>query len=149
MIKYALQCDDGHGFEGWFSNSADFDAQKEAGQLECPVCGTSHVQKALMAPAVATSRKAEAGREAKLREMVSAMNDAAKRAKDYVEKSFDHVGKNFAEEARKIHYGEAEERAIYGEATKEEVRELNEEGVEVAPVPQPIPDPDEVKSKLN
>lgn len=150
MIKYALKCEDGHAFEGWFSNSADYDAQAEAGQLECPVCGTSHVTKALMAPAVATSRKTEARKESMARDAaVSALNEAARRAKDYVEKNFDHVGKSFPEEARKIHYGEAEERPIYGEATPKEAKELKDEGVEIAPVPQPVPEPAEVKRKLN
>ncbi|MEM9234720.1 MAG: DUF1178 family protein [Pseudomonadota bacterium] len=150
MIKYALKCSQDHQFEGWFSNSADFDAQKEAGQLECPACGTSEVTKALMAPAVSTSRKAEARKEAVMRDIAaSAVNEAAKKAKDYVEKNFDHVGKQFPEEARKIHYGETEHRAIYGEATPKEAKELKDEGVEIAPVPQPLPEPSEVKRKLN
>lgn len=150
MIKYALKCDDGHGFEGWFSNSADFDEQQAGGLLECPVCGTSKVEKALMAPAVSTSRKAEARKEAVMQGIAaSAMNEAARKAKEYVEKNFDHVGKKFPEEARKIHYGETEHRNIYGEATPREVKELKDEGVEVAPVPQPLTEPDDVKKKLN
>lgn len=150
MIKYALKCSGDHQFEGWFSNSADFDAQKEAGHLECPVCGTSDVEKALMAPAVATGRKTEARKEAAARDAaMSALNEAARRAKDYVEKNFDHVGKRFPEEARKIHYGEVEHRPIYGEATPQEVKDLKDEGVEVAPVPEPVPEPSEVKRKLN
>ena len=150
MIKYALKCAGDHEFEGWFSNSADFDTQKAEGRLECPVCGTSDVSKALMAPAVSTSRKAAAREEAAARSTaMAALNEAARRAKDYVEKNFDHVGKRFPEEARKIHYGEAEHRNIYGEATPEEVRELKDEGVEVAPVPEPQPEPAEVIRKLN
>ena len=148
MIKYALECSSDHQFEGWFSNSADFDDQQKKGMLCCPVCGTSEVKKALMAPAVSTSRKREARAE-RLEAVKAAVNESARRARDYVEKNFDHVGKNFPEEARKIHYGEAPERAIYGDATAEDVSSLTDEGIEVAPVPQPEPAPSEVKRKLN
>lgn len=150
MIKYALQCDQGHHFEGWFSNSADFDTQKADGTLSCPVCGSSHVEKALMAPAVATSRRREAAANARLSEIRGAVADAAKRARDYVEKNFDNVGKQFPEEARKIHYGEVErERPIYGDATPEEVKSLKDEGIEVAPVPSPPPNDEDMKQKMN
>ncbi|MEM6649850.1 MAG: DUF1178 family protein, partial [Pseudomonadota bacterium] len=76
-------------------------------------------------------------------------NESARRAKEYVEKNFDHVGKAFPEEARKIHYGETPERPIYGDATEKEVKDLKEEGVAVAPVPKPVPTPEDVKRKLN
>lgn len=149
MIKYALTCESGHGFEGWFSNSADYDDQHASGLLECPVCGSSHVEKALMAPAVATSRRKEAAADARLTEIREAVNETARRARDYVEKNFVHVGKNFPEEARKIHYGEADEKPIYGEASPKEVKELTEEGIAVAPVPSPEPDAEDTKTKLN
>lgn len=149
MIKYALKCAAGHGFEGWFSNSADYDEQAAQGQLSCPACGTAEVEKALMAPAVATSRRSAAAREEKARAYAGAMVDAARKARDYVEKNFENVGKRFPEEARKIHYGEADERPIFGDATPQEARELKEEGVEIAPVPPAIPDPKTAKTKLN
>ncbi|MEM9421147.1 MAG: DUF1178 family protein [Pseudomonadota bacterium] len=148
MIKYALKCVHNHRFEGWFSDSADYDTQSEKGLLECPFCGSSEVQKELMAPAVATSRKREAA-ETKLKAVQAAVNESARRARDYVEKNFDHVGKQFPEEARKIHYGEVPERPIYGDATPKEVAELKDEGVSVTPVPQPEPIPSETKRKLN
>jgi len=136
MIRYQLQCGRGCEFEGWFRDSADYDAQAEAGLLECPACGSSDVGKAIMAPAVATSRKREAA-EARLSEIRKDIGEAAKRARAYVEKNFDYVGDRFPEEARRIHYGEAPERKVYGEATGAEVKELAEEGVPVAPVPGP------------
>jgi len=147
MIKYALRCVEDHRFEGWFSSSADFDQQKEEGILECPVCGSNDVQKALMAPAVRTARRA--ARNEAMEVVRKTWNEAARKAQNYVEKNFDNVGKQFPEEARKIHYGEAEERQIFGQATPAEVKDLKDEGVAVAPVPQPIPEPSEAKKKLN
>ncbi|MBY0423424.1 MAG: DUF1178 family protein [Parvularculaceae bacterium] len=151
MIKYSLQCQSGCAFEGWFQSMADYDRQAESGRLECPVCGGGSVSKAIMAPAVATSEK-----RSDVADMRSVMLEAAKRARDYVEKNFDYVGGRFPEEARAIHYGEKEERRIYGEATGAEVKSLIEEGVGVAPVPGPDlkerlapPTPRRSKASLN
>jgi len=134
MIKYQLICDSAHEFEGWFRDSADFDAQSDDGLLECPLCGDVNVRKAVMAPAVAKSgsiSSSSSRKSAFLREMA----EAAGRARAYVEKNFDYVGDKFPEEARKIHYGETETRGIYGEATGREVKELVDEGVSVSPLP--------------
>ncbi len=147
MIKYSLRCASDHQFEGWFSSSADFDRQKDEALLECPICGSSDVEKALMAPAVRTSRRA-AKNEA-METIRKEWNAAAKKAQEHVEKNFEHVGKAFPEEARKQHYGETEAKPIYGQATPKEVKELKDEGVSVAPVPQPVPEPSETKKKLN
>lgn len=149
MIKYALQCEHGHAFEGWFSNSGDYDRQHADALLVCPVCESPSVEKALMAPAVSTGRRKAAAADAKLSEIRAAMNETAQRARDYVEKNFVHVGKQFPEEARKIHYGEADERPIYGDATPKDVKELTDEGIVVAPVPEPEPAPADKKAKLN
>ena len=139
MIKYQLLCDSDHEFEGWFRDSKDYDRQAGLGLVECPVCGSSEVRKAIMAPAVATGRAREGGRLAEIkRDMAAAME----RARDYVEKNFDYVGEKFPEEARKIHYGESDERPIYGEATGKEARELAEEGVKIAPLPGAKPKQD-------
>lgn len=148
MIKYALRCADDHRFEGWFSSSADFDRQKHDALLECPVCGTSEVQKALMAPAIVKGGASSSRREA-MEAISKEWNEVAAKAQAYVQKNFENVGKRFPEEARKQHYGETEAKPIYGEATPKEVKELKDEGVTVAPVPQPTPDPAEVKKKLN
>lgn len=134
MIKYRLLCAEDHEFEGWFRDSADYEAQVGKRFVECPVCGSAQVRKAIMAPAVARRSNA---REARLAEIKRDMAKAVSRARDYVEKNFDYVGDKFPEEARKIHYGETAERGIYGEATGEEVRDLVEEGVSVAPLPGP------------
>ena len=133
MIKYKLQCSAGHEFEGWFRDSADYDAQAEQSLIGCPVCGDDNIRKAIMAPAIARSRGVDRGK--RLQRMAHDMADAAERARKYVEKNFDYVGDQFPEEARKIHYGEEGERGIYGEATKEEVKDLVDEGVAVAPLP--------------
>ncbi|MBI1393323.1 MAG: DUF1178 family protein [Alphaproteobacteria bacterium] len=138
MIKYALRCARSHEFEGWFRSSLDFDEQQSTAELSCPVCGSSDVQKAIMAPAISTRR--DAGSSPKVAEIRAAMTEAAARARAYVEKNFEHVGARFPEEARRIHYGETDARPIYGEASAGEVRELMDEGVPVAPVPGKVTD---------
>ena len=131
MIKYQLRCEADHEFEGWFRNSGDFDAQAAQGRMACPVCGSAKVGKAIMSPAIATGES----RRGRFSDMRRTIAEAAKRARDYVEKNYDYVGERFPEEARKIHYGETEARGIYGEASGPEVKELLDEGVEVAPMP--------------
>jgi hypothetical protein len=134
MILYNLICDHAHEFEGWFRDSAAFDDQAASGALSCPACGSAKIEKAVMAPAISGAKKSSltAAETTKLRQFATGL-------RKYVEKNADYVGADFPEEARKIHYGESEERHIYGEATLEEAKELLEEGVDVAPLP---PDPD-------
>ncbi|TCT05890.1 hypothetical protein EDC22_11260 [Tepidamorphus gemmatus] len=140
MIRYALTCDGDHAFEGWFRDSAAFDRQKDAGEVACPVCGSVAVEKQLMAPAVAT-RRAEATvplaaahpamTDPKLAELV----EAIRRLKRHIAENSEYVGDRFPEEARRMHYEEAEARAIHGEASLEEARALLEEGIPVLPLP--------------
>ena len=133
MILYELRCEAGHGFEAWFRNSDTYDTQVAAGEVNCPVCGTSTVQKALMAPAIA-KRSAEA----EGRRTHTTMADARRQLEALrrrIEENCEYVGDRFAEEARKIHYEESEHRDIYGEATESEARELEEEGIGVARIP--------------
>jgi len=129
MIRYDLRCDNGDEFEAWFGSIADYDKQVEAGLVECPHCGSKHVVKAPMAPAVRTSRKVEARKDRAI-----AMAMAAK-VREHIKDNFDYVGDKFADEARKMHAGDTEERAIWGEATPEEAKALEEEGVPAAPLP--------------
>ncbi|OHV78286.1 DUF1178 family protein [Ensifer sp. LCM 4579] len=135
MIHYNLTCENGHAFEGWFSSSDDYSRQAEARLITCPTCNSASVTKQLMAPSVSTARKKEA-RQAlvmdqaqketitKLREMVKSIRENA-----------EDVGERFPEEARKIHYGEADQRGLVGKASKEEAIALLEEGIEIAPLP--------------
>jgi hypothetical protein len=132
MILFDLMCEDGHGFEGWFPDSKSFAQQCKKGIVSCPTCGSAKVEKALQAPAVSTSRKKEAS-TAK-RQMAAAMN-MLQEVRREVEKSSDFVGDNFAEEARKIHYGESKKRDIHGQTTADEAKELNDEGVDFTVVP--------------
>ena len=143
MIRYALQCEDGHGFDAWFGASADYDEQAARGLVECPVCGSRAVRKQIMAPAVAGTRKTAEGPDpAKMQGM---MMRVAREVRSHVEQNFDYVGDAFAREARDIHEGRSEKREIYGEATPAEVRRLKEDGVPCAPLPPLPPDP----AKLN
>ncbi|MFK4820239.1 DUF1178 family protein [Ochrobactrum quorumnocens] len=134
MIRFSLHCDHGHEFEGWFRDNADFDRQSERKLVSCPVCNSPDIQKSLMAPAVSTSRSKE--------HVAIAMGEAQKQVLEQmrelsrtVRENADYVGDQFAEEARKIHFGETEVRGIYGEASKEEVHSLIEDGVDVMPLP--------------
>lgn len=133
MIKYQLLCDADHEFEGWFRDSSDYDVQSEGGLIECPACGSETVRKAVMAPSIA--RRSSRTRDTRLAEVRRDMSKAVERARNYVEKNFDYVGDKFPEEARKMHYGEEKERSIFGEATGKEVREMIDEGVQIAPLP--------------
>ncbi|WP_293809402.1 DUF1178 family protein [uncultured Bosea sp.] len=156
MIRYALICDNAHEFESWFASSAGFEDQVRRGFVTCPVCNSAKVERAIMAPnvartdldpkapgpgpglAVEASAPAAAApapvalmseKEHAFREMVTALHR-------HVSENAEHVGKRFADEALKIHHGEAEERAIYGEATPDDARMLHEEGVEFLPLPR-------------
>ena len=131
VIVYNLQCRNEHRFEGWFASSAAFDEQAAGGKLVCPVCDSRHVEKAPMAPALPSTvgeRKSAAGEMRKMRQFVTGL-------RKHIEENAENVGRKFPEEARKIHYGETEERHIYGEATLEEAKDLVEEGIDVAPLP--------------
>lgn len=135
MIRYSLCCEKAHEFEGWFSESADFDRQKEAGYLTCPICGSGDVSKVLMAPAVTTARQKE---DTQALAVSAAQKQAMSKLKEAIQEiraSSEDVGEKFPEEARKIHYGEAEARGIIGQASPVEVKSLIEEGIEIAPLP--------------
>jgi len=147
MIRYALICDHEHTFEGWFGGSDAFEQQQAEGLVECPVCGSQAVSKQIMAPAVAGTKKR--GAAAINAEPTHAMMmEAMSRVRRHVEENFDDVGDAFAKEARAIHEGKSEERGIYGQATSKEVRELLEDGVQVAPLP-PEPTLPKKPGKLN
>jgi hypothetical protein len=128
MIKYALQCEHDHKFEGWFSNSAAYDDQVAGGLVECPTCGSAAISKALMAPAISTSRRRDAMPESKMREM-------ATKVREHIRTNYDYVGEDFATEARAMHDGDKPERLIYGEASPKDSKALADDGVPVAPLP--------------
>jgi hypothetical protein len=141
MIRYALACESGHEFEGWFGSSADYDDQAARGLVECPLCASRQVKKQIMAPAVAgTKRKGRDDDPAKAQMMMQAMG----RLRRHVEATFDDVGDAFASEARAIHEGRSEDRGIYGQASPKQVRELIEDGVPVAPLPPKPPEDSEI-----
>lgn len=136
MIHYDLICDKEHGFEGWFANSAAYDAQLAAGELSCPECGSAKIAKAIMAPNIAAKGNSRGGRwSAKAVLGQTEMRKFLRQVRAHVEQNADHVGEKFPEEARKIHYGEREAANIYGDATPQEVSELREEGIEIAAIP--------------
>ncbi len=136
MIVYDLVCARGHAFEGWFDDSDDYENQHRSGILECPVCGVAEVQKVPSASHISLKRRAIVPDE---------QARMLKRMHEHVERNYEDVGAKFAEEARKMHYGEREQRNIRGAATLSEFNELREEGIKVLPLPaRPIP-----KDKLN
>ena len=143
MIRYALVCDEDHGFEAWFSSSADYDRQAERSLVECPQCGSIEVRKQIMAPSVRTARKAEAAREAAPQSTPTAngapdLETLARKIQAHIRNNFDYVGSDFAKEATAIHNGEKPERLIYGETTPAEREALDEAGVPCAPLPEPF-----------
>lgn len=125
MIRYALRCDKGHDFESWFRNSTGFEAMRDANQIACAECGSTRVDRALMAPAVPSEK-------ARLSEP---QNSVLEKLRQHVEKNSDYVGLSFAEEARAMHDGDRPTRAIHGEARPEDARKLIEDGVPIAPLP--------------
>ncbi|WP_025900026.1 DUF1178 family protein [Sneathiella glossodoripedis] len=139
MIKYNLKCDRNHNFEAWFKNSSAFDEQVEKNVVTCAICGSNNVEKALMAPSVPKKGSSRDTTAASVQtndvQQFETVLKALKELKKNVESNCDYVGTNFAEEARKIHYGETEKRGIYGEASESEKAELIEEGVEIATIP--------------
>jgi hypothetical protein len=159
MIHYQLRCENGHGFDGWFRDSAAFEAQARAGLLECPSCASTKVERALMAPAIpkkgrpARNATPEAPPEpatpgarrpaaplpappsAMAARMPAELRALLARLRAEVERTCDYVGRDFAEEARKMHRGESDRRGIYGETSPEEAEALREEGVEFASLP--------------
>ena len=158
MIRYSLVCDRKHDFEIWFKNSADYDKQVKRKLVACPGCGSTKVEKALMAPSLGSGAKKRksAARPAEAPSAVEApapesapvammspqeqeFRSKLKELRDHLTKNADNVGKKFPEEARKMHYGEIEHRSIYGEATPDDAKELHEEGIEFHPLPT-LPD---------
>jgi hypothetical protein len=152
MIRYALVCAKGHTFESWFQNSAAFDKQAKRGLVECPTCGNTKVEKALMAPTLSGTKKrgrpsvpvaaGEAPTTPEASAPVAMMSPEErefrtklKELRDHLTKNADNVGQKFPEEARKMHYGETEHRSIYGEASPEEAKKLYDEGIEFHPLP--------------
>lgn len=143
MIRYALKCDQTHGFEAWFGSSSDYDDQSARGLVECPFCGSRAVEKAVMAPSVSGTKKADPAPEVAAK-VQSMMMQAAREVRAHVEANFDYVGDSFAREARDIHEGKSEKREIYGEATPAEVKKLKEDGVPVSALPDAPVDPSKV-----
>lgn len=144
MIIFDLRCGDGHVFEAWFGSSADYEEQKARGLVACPLCGTADVAKAPMAPAVpAKGNSRPAARElfSGAPDEVKAMLAAAAALQKKMLAESEAVGDRFADEARAIHLGEAEARAIHGRATRAEAESLVDDGIPVAPLPFPIAEP--------
>jgi hypothetical protein len=141
MIVFNLTCGNDHHFEGWFGSAVDFDKQQQAKLLSCPVCGTSQVSKALHAPHVNTgSAPRTLERERQTREggaQYANVGDEVSLLIEQLIANTENVGNAFPEEARRIHYNEAPERKIRGNASLEEVKELREEGIEVIALPVP------------
>jgi len=155
MIRYSLVCEAGHDFESWFPSGDAYDAQRKRGLVSCPVCGSAKVEKALMAPSL--GRKGNRAETAPapapsspgpeegtkpvtlLSEKEQAFRAMLRAVRAHVTRNADYVGQDFADEARRMHYGEIEHRSIYGETDASEAKALIEEGIEVMPLPA-VPD---------
>jgi hypothetical protein len=154
MIHYQLRCGEAHGFDGWFKDSASFEKQASRGLIECPECGGTDIERALMAPAltkrtaaavpaevpqadapVQPEAPAEAQQKVATGRLPAQMVAALQRMRAEVEKNCDYVGPDFADQARAMHRGEAEPKGIYGETSEEQAESLAEEGISVARIP--------------
>lgn len=152
MIRYALTCGKAHAFESWFRSSDDFDAQLRRDLVNCPVCGSSKIEKQIMAPSIARTERNIGTQSAPLTEMPDtpqpvalvgerekAMRTAIRALREQLIANSEDVGKAFPEEARKIHYGESAPRPIRGEASADVIKALVDEGVDCHPLPS-LPD---------
>lgn len=149
MIRYSLKCAKGHTFDSWFRNSDAYEALARDGQLTCAICGGTDVTKSVMAPAVSASDSAAPPdpvetpslpvaadqAEAPLSAPASPAEAALRQLQQQVRENSDYVGADFAEEARRIHVGESDERAIWGEASLQDAKDLHDDGIPVAPLP--------------
>ena len=152
MIHYQLRCAQGHSFESWFQSSSAYETQEKRKLVSCPSCGSTKVERAIMAPRIATKKRRESGTSASPAPAVATevtapaptpllmaqereLRAKLKELRDHIVKNADNVGERFPAEARKMHYGDIEHRPIYGEASPEEARSLIDEGVEVSPLP--------------
>ena len=151
MIRYTLRCERGHAFESWFQSSTAYESQEKRELVNCPVCGSAKVERAIMAPRIVSKKApdspAPAPPAAAATEVTTPsstplmmaqereLRAKLKELRDHIVKNADNVGERFPNEARKMHYGDIEQRPIYGEASPEEARSLIEEGVEVSPLP--------------
>jgi hypothetical protein len=152
MIRYSLACERGHEFESWFASSSAYDKQAKRSLVACPMCGSTKVEKAIMAPRLARGDKAidvpptppapaptpapqGPAPVAMISPQERELRAKLKELRDHLIKNSENVGRKFPEEARKMHYGEVEHRSIYGEASPDEAKELHEEGIEVHPLP--------------
>lgn len=138
MILFDLKCAKGHVFEGWFRDGEAYEAQAAGRKIACPACGSRRIAKAPMAPRI--GKRSDAGVPAPKPPPPPAPSDMALREalrelRAHVEATSDYVGPRFAEEARRIHRGEGERRGIYGEASEQEARELDDEGIAYARIP--------------
>jgi hypothetical protein len=149
MIHYNLRCERGHAFESWFQSSSAYEAQEKRKLVNCPVCGSSKVERAIMAPQIVSKKGRESSAPAPaattevavpastplLMAQERELRAKLKELRDHIVKNADNVGERFPAEARKMHYGDIEHRPIYGEASPDEARALIDEGVEVTPLP--------------
>lgn len=139
MIAYDLRCKNGHEFEGWFKDRKSYEKQMKAKQITCPNCNNTNVEMIITACAIRTkSSKKDEERKNKIADIEKMAGKTARKISNYIRDNFEYVGSEFPQEARKIHYGEAEERNIWGTSTLEEEKELREDGIKFFKIPKPI-----------
>ena len=131
MIVFDLKCSNNHVFEIWFKDSKEFNKQAKKGLISCPVCEDNNVNKSLMSPNLTAKSNSKNIKKTINKTIINKIS----KFKKTIEKNFDYVGDSFTEEAKKIKYGEAEDRGIYGEANIEQTKELIEEEIEFQPLP--------------
>ena len=134
MIKYNLKCNNEHEFESWFSNSDEFDKLNNKGLLECIYCSSKNINKSIMSPMISNSKDNYNQTDISNKEL-KAEKDQLLKLRNYIEKNFEFVGKNFSKKVREVYYDKKNKKAIYGTTTPKERDELAEEGIDLLSIP--------------
>ena len=135
MIKYNLRCHNNHQFESWFSDSIEFEKLNKKKLLECIYCSSKKISKSIMAPMISIVNETNNKKRDKIENIIKSEKDKLLNLRDYIEKNFENVGKNFSKKVRDVYYDNNSKKAIYGTTTHQERKELEEEGIELLSIP--------------
>ena len=135
MIKYNLKCENKHEFESWFSDSKEFENLKKKKLLECIFCASRKINKSIMSPMISVTKKLPKNFSLEKNKEFEAQKKQLLNIRNFIEKNFEYVGKNFSQKVREIYYDKKNERTIYGTTTEKERKELSDEGIDLLTIP--------------
>ena len=135
MIKYNLKCENKHEFESWFSDSKEFENLKKKKLLECIFCASKKINKSIMSPMISVTKKLPKNFSLEKNKEFEAQKKQLLNIRNFIEKNFEYVGKNFSKKVREIYYDKKNDRTIYGTTTEKERKELSDEGIDLLTIP--------------